>query len=290
MLSKIDIENELGKGICIVPFREDNLKENSINLSVSEYAWCMIDYKFTKDYKDDCGNQIELVKGEKCVFDINGKKRIVIPPYATVLVETEEVLGIDNRIGGTYHSKVGIASLGIGHIGTMLGPRFCGHSLVALHNISNEEIELKVGETFVSVVFNYLTTKINENNQTDNGHIDKIGELGIKITREEREAICEDWKSDLSKVSEKMNDDSSFKDFKKKLNRRKFSRYLGIFNKKNLIVTIILIIAMYLLFIAAKSLDRSMSNPVWQDRYWTILSTVIIVPFLSMLLRKGYSK
>ena len=106
----------------------------------------------------------------------------------------------------------------------MLGPRFCGHSLVALHNISNEEIELKVGETFVSVVFNYLTTKINENNQTDNGHIDKIAELGIKITREERGLfqMLIFGKVTYQKVSEKMNDDSNFKDFKKKLNRNKF--------------------------------------------------------------------
>lgn len=290
MLSKIDIEKELGKGISIIPFREKNLKENSINLSASEYAWCMTNYKFTKNYKDDYGNQIELVKGKKCVFDINGKKRIVIPPYATVLVETEEVLGIDSRIGGTYHSKVGIASLGIGHIGTMLGPGFCGHSLVALHNVSNEEIELKVGETFVSVVFNYLTTKINENNQTKNGHIDKIAELEIKITREEREVICEDWKGDLSKVSEKMNDDSSFKDFKNNLKKRKFSRYCGILNKRNFIVTIILIVIIYLLYKAAESLDSSMPNPIWIDRYWTILSTVVIMPLLSILLKKVYSQ
>ena len=290
MLSKIDIEKELGKGISIVPFREKNFKENSINLSVSEYAWCMTNYKFTKNYKDDYGNQIELVKGKKCVFDINGKKRIVIPPYATVLVETEEVLGIDNRIGGTYHSKVGIASLGIGHIGTMLGPGFCGHSLVAVHNVSNEKIELKVGETFVSVVFNYLTTKMNENNQTKNGHIDKIAELGIKITREEREVICEDWKGDLSKVSEKMNNDSNFKDFKKNLKKRKFSRYLETLNKRNFIVTIILMVIMYLLYKGAESLDSSMDKAIWIDRYWTILSTVVIMPLLSRLIKIVYSQ
>ena len=41
MLSRIDIENELGKGINIVPFNRENIKENSINLSASEYAWSL---------------------------------------------------------------------------------------------------------------------------------------------------------------------------------------------------------------------------------------------------------
>lgn len=39
MLSKRDIEKELGKGINIVPVIRDNFKENSINLTVSENAW-----------------------------------------------------------------------------------------------------------------------------------------------------------------------------------------------------------------------------------------------------------
>lgn len=39
MLSKRDIEKELGKGINIFPVIRDNFKENSINLTVSENAW-----------------------------------------------------------------------------------------------------------------------------------------------------------------------------------------------------------------------------------------------------------
>ena len=39
MLSKRDIEKELGKGIDIFPVIRDNFKENSINLTVSENAW-----------------------------------------------------------------------------------------------------------------------------------------------------------------------------------------------------------------------------------------------------------
>lgn len=289
MLSRIDIEKELGKGINILPFNSENIKENSINLSASKYAWSMSNYEFEDDYKDNDGNQIKLVKGEKCVFNINGKKHIVIPPYSTVLVETEEVLGIDGRIGGTYHSKVGIASLGIGHIGTMLGPGFCGHSLVAIHNVSKECIELKVGETFVSIVFNYLTTEMNASNQTRSGHIDKIAELGINISREDREYICADWKGSLPNIVENMEKSDKFKQFKLVLKERKFKKYRSLINLRNIVTSIILLGIIYLLYISALNLDNGLPEPVWVERYWTILSSVIIIPLISVLVEKIYN-
>ena len=41
MLSRRDIEKELGKGINIIPVIRDNFKENSINLTASQNAWTM---------------------------------------------------------------------------------------------------------------------------------------------------------------------------------------------------------------------------------------------------------
>ena len=41
MLSKRDFEKELGRGISIYPFKEKNIKENSINFSVSSNAWTL---------------------------------------------------------------------------------------------------------------------------------------------------------------------------------------------------------------------------------------------------------
>lgn len=39
MLSKRDIQKELGKGINIYPLITENIKENSINFSVSSNCW-----------------------------------------------------------------------------------------------------------------------------------------------------------------------------------------------------------------------------------------------------------
>ena len=289
MLSKFDIEKELGKGISIIQFKPENIKENSMSLSAREYAWCMSNYEFEEEYIDDNKEQIKLINGEKCVFNINGKKTIVIPPYSTVLVETKEVLGIDGGIGGTYHSKVGIVSLGIGHIGTMLGPGFCGHSLIAIHNVSKERIELRVGETFVSVVFNYLETKINTNNQTKSGHIEKFGELGINISREDREFICSDWKCNLESIIEKMEYDQNFIEFKENLKKRKLKNFRSLINKRNIIATVILIIVICIIYILASIMDKGRKEPVWVGLYCSVLISVIIIPFTSWMIKKLYN-
>ena len=41
MFSKIDIQKSLGKDIIFFPFKEDNIKENSLNLTVSKWAWTL---------------------------------------------------------------------------------------------------------------------------------------------------------------------------------------------------------------------------------------------------------
>ena len=192
MLSKRDIEKELGKGINIVPVIRDNFKENSINLTVSENAWTQSSatvYWYGGEsfgLKDTPAKKKtrSFRRGSKCEFHVSrnrGKvdKYIILLPHTTTLIETSEVIGVANYIGGALHSKVGLVAKGIGHIGTMLGPGFCGHLLVSLHNITEEVIALKVGTTFVSLSFDYLTTQVARTSSTTSGHVDKFSELGI---------------------------------------------------------------------------------------------------------------
>ena len=60
-----------------------------------------------------------------------------------------------------------------------------------------------------------MQTKINTNNQTKSGHIEKFGELGINISREDREFICSDWKCSLENIIEKMQYDQILLSLKK---------------------------------------------------------------------------
>jgi hypothetical protein len=48
MLGENDFKRELGKGICIYPFHESNLKENSYNLTIGQNAWSMGSGKITR--------------------------------------------------------------------------------------------------------------------------------------------------------------------------------------------------------------------------------------------------
>lgn len=169
------------------------------------------------NYNSKSGHKLKkfnFIKGKSAVRQIENKKYTVLLPFSTTLIETEEVLAVDNYIGGTYHSKVGMVSLGLGHIGTMLGTNFSGHSLIAIHNVSKEPVKIRVGDTFVSVIFNYLKTPIASKNTTKNGHLEKLGEYGINLNQEDIDYLDEDWKSDINEVRKKMDKDTKFKAYK----------------------------------------------------------------------------
>lgn len=214
MLSQIDIVKALGSDIVIFPFNEDNLKENSYNLTTSRYAFASRDSKVA-----GC----KIKKGKSSIALIDGIETIVLLPRSTTLIVTEEVLGVAS-LGGTYHSKVGLASIGLGHIGTMLGPNFCGHSLIAVHNISDQIKHINIGDSFASVVFHKLDTPVNQNNPTVNAHLDKFTQFGIT---EDTSCINEDWKSRIDEVSDRMKQSDSYKIFKKKKWRYKHTELLS---------------------------------------------------------------
>lgn len=135
MLSIIDIKQELGKNIYIYPIHAESIKSNSIDLHVSEFAWSLATKK-----------------------SIHSNGYVYIAPNDTGLIYTEESIYVSNRIGGSYHSKVTLVSLGAGHIGTCLDAQYVGCSLVAIHNHSQKTIKLRVGSEFVSLHFWYLNT------------------------------------------------------------------------------------------------------------------------------------
>lgn len=110
----------------------------------------------------------------------------------------------------------------------MLGPGYCGHLMVSLHNITNDVIALPVGSTFVSVSFHYLDTKVTRTSFTTSGHVDKFGDLGIKTTEKTRDYITQDWKSNINGIREKMLDSESYKqhaEHLKKMKRNEYKKY-----------------------------------------------------------------
>lgn len=292
MLSRRDIEKELGKGINIYPIIRDNFKENSVNLTASQNAWTMgsktvyycgdgnfslSDSKLKKKVRT-------LTKGDSCVFEDRGKKYIALLPHSTTLIETTEVIGVESYIGGALHSKVGLVSKGVGHIGTMLGPGYCGHLLVALHNISDELISLKVGSTFVSLAFDYLTTQVIRTSSTTSGHLDKFPELGILIDEGTRSFLTEDWKSNIDGIREKMLESDAYKDYRRHIRANTWKEIKKYINKRNILALLICVAVFVLLHFIAVKVDARLDNPKWVDRFWNIgcsgiLGTILISIF-----------
>ncbi len=299
MLSRRDIEKELGKNINIFPVIRSNFKENSINLTASKNAWTMVSKTVTVYWYGDASFGLTdssekkkaqtFTNGKCCVIDVGIKKEknssyIVLLPHTTTLIETSEVIGVGNNIGGSLHSKVGLVSKGVGHIGTMLGPGYCGHLLIALHNITDEVIPIKVGSTFVSLCFDYLTTQVIRTSSTVSGHLDKFSELGIKINDDTRDYLTADWKSNIEGIKEKMCESESFKEYKRHIRATAWKEIKKYVNKRNVIAVLVVVLLVAVLYFIAVWFDRRSANPVWVDRFWNVGFSGIIGSLIISLL------
>lgn len=210
MLSKIDIEKYIGKGIYIVPFTRDNIKENSINLKLSNKAWTLKPSKNgTRQY-----NQASPA----C-----NKNIITLAPHTTTVVYTEEVIALNSKFGGTFHAKVGVVAKGIVFSSTMIGPLYCGHLMVLLQNPTDNPISLNVGDTFISLALYKLRTKLRHEtvNSNSGGHVEKLADLGIRPGNGIMKWLDEDWKKDIVKIKEKFAQESEYQEIKRKQNQKK---------------------------------------------------------------------
>lgn len=298
MLSKIDIQNEIGKNINIYPLSLSNIKENSINLSASSYAWSLKggdiytsnsannSSPFSLNQTSTHKNHTKIAPRSSAVIEINtNEKYIVLFPHSTTLIETAEVLSVGKNIGGTYHSKVGLVSQGIGHIGTMVGPNFSGESLIAIHNVSNDLITIKCGDSFVSVVFHYLDTSYEKINPTVSGHTDKFSELGITLTPEESAELNADWKKQHSEVKHKLQESTEYKELQKIITKQKRENFKNYFNKKNVVLVIVLVTLIVGLGFLTHWIDVKNGNTVWGDRYWNVCLSGALVSVISIIFK-----
>ena len=298
MLSKTDIQNELGKGICVYPLNLTNIKENSLNLCAGDYAWSSdggVVYcdenepdknkRFSLSKDSNHCKEIKIAeKGKAIIESSTGDKYILLFPQSTTLIETAEVLAIGNNIGGTYHSKVGLVSKGLGHIGTMVGPNFSGDSLIAIHNISKNLIVLKSGESFVSVIFYHLKTKYTKSNPTVSGHVDKFAELGIQLSQDESSILNADWKKQYDSVKMKMCESSEYKKLRKIIKLQKKNSIKKFFNKQNVFITVVMIAVIVFLGVLAHNTDVKNGTTTWGDRFWNVFCSGLALSIISPII------
>lgn len=160
-LSDKDIKKLLGQHIFIYPFKKENLKASSYNLTASKCA-------FVKEGGE--GKQQLIVKDDN----------IIIPAGKTAIIETAESIYVSRWITGTYHSRVKLVNKGIGHIGTTLDSCYWGLSAISLQNTTDHDIPIKIGSTIVTIMFYALKSRSSGLHDNMPGRIDDNIQLGVE--------------------------------------------------------------------------------------------------------------
>lgn len=278
MFSKIDIQKSLGKDIIFFPFKEENIKENSLNLTVSKWAWTLTEVDQSELKKNRNDGEKKYGEKKSCLINKDGNDSIILFPFSTTMVITNEFLAIGKSIGGTIHTRVGTAALGVGHISTMLGPSYMGRLCVPLHNPTCKPIYLPVGDSFLSIIFYRLNSSIKESNHTSKAHIDKFSTWRIILNEQEREEICLENIKDMETCVEEMNNCESFLQYKKKhsLKNRIWDIVKDWFSARNIIIFVLLFVAIILLIMLLQYPESTSTKRI---------EDVIIVFIVSLLLR-----
>lgn len=128
--SWVDSQNKL----FIFPFRDELLTPVGYDLTVGDAY---------------------LSLSKKAKFKLGPEEQLVIQPNETVLVVTEEYLGLpkNKAIGGIIASKVSIVSLGLSHVSTTLDNDWEGHLLIAITNQQSYPVTLRRGQPFCTAMF-----------------------------------------------------------------------------------------------------------------------------------------
>lgn len=240
VLSDVDIKNEIGVNILVYPYRNKNLKGASYNLTASKLAW-------------DLSTKTSL-------YD-STKNKIIIPKRTTALIETFETVWVSKKICGTYHSKVYQVSRGTGHIGTTLDPNYIGPSLLAVHNHSDELIELVPEEdSFVTIAFQYVNTESSvEQHGNFPGRIEILNQVGIQPSVEEQRWLDQSFMNNREALRAELDTCADYQTIKEgrttKAIKISFQHLLIVLG----IITFVVVIAGATL--AAKRVD-------WQQKPW----------------------
>ncbi|MFJ7970961.1 hypothetical protein [Psychrobacillus sp. NPDC096389] len=211
MLSNTDIKRELvrAKKLSIYPLVLHNIKASSINLTASAHAW-------------------DIKSGDSVVT--SDKKKIILKAFSTVSIHTQEAIWVSRRIGGTYHPRVSLVAKGLSNISTTLDPQWYGLSLVTVSNTTDQDIELKVGDAFVSVMLYYV------NSPAERGNIDNQASRPdlysrFNLTDEDRDFLNQPWHKNHPSIVAAMKNSEPYKELVK--DKKRFSRGLKrfIFNQ-----------------------------------------------------------
>lgn len=273
ILSDQDIKKELGINIYIYPYKTQNLKGASYNLTASKLAWDL--------------------NTKKSIYH-SDEEKIIIEGNTSALIETNETIWVSEKIAGTYYSRVRKVSEGTGHISTTLDPNYLGCSLIALHNHSKEPIEIEPEtDPFVTIIFQYLhTPSTTEHRGNTSGRRELLSTLGITLSKKETKFLDQDFMNDKDALLNKLRNSNDYQEIDKKRKEEANQRLQQISNqKKNIFFKkqyIILSSCLIVLIMSAALLDNKQnklaSDP--SDTWYNTANKVIewVIPTITVIL------
>lgn len=128
--------------------------------------------------------------------DLKKGEIITIRPNTTALISTLEWIRMpkDKTLTGLIESKVSMVSRGLSHISTTVDPDYWGELLIAVHNHSVQDILLKYGERFCTIVFFRNETPSTRPCDRQPGRLDIfLKRFQEKSSKGQRERKTKDW-------------------------------------------------------------------------------------------------
>lgn len=259
VLSEWDIIKELGKDILIYPFKgkDTSFRGCYLCLTASEYVYSLKKGDLLLDPEDT-----SIPRNKKC-FEISQGD--------TVIVWTNESVSITNSFCGSIYSRVSLVSKGVGHIGTRLNPNWGGVLAIALHNVSNQSIQIKLDEVIAYLAFHRLTSESSTSRTLDDpGRVDVIpaGSAQKKVQEWIKDQNNK-WRRGDEEVLRKLLDKSEdYKEAKKKLKERSTLYrntlgHLSTWNRSDLLSAIAIVVSILSLFVGniEKWLPKNILSP-----------------------------
>lgn len=208
MLSIRTISRLLGKDILIYPFDEKKLKGIGYNLSVGSYGWSL--------------------RQRGPLACNTGGDSFLVDAGDTALIMTAETVWVSKRIGGTFHSKVDRVSEGFSSISTTLDPEWIGPLLIAITNMSSNQISLRKGDTLSTLVFHRIekAPKKGQAGLNPAGRLDRLNALGITVSPEAAEWVSEEFRNNQMLLRENFLNSKEYAAVKKRFWQANFGERL----------------------------------------------------------------
>ncbi len=249
MLSNVDIKRSLGKQIGIYPFNGENLEGSSIYLTASDLAWSL--------------------NTKKKVVD--SEKNITIAAQDTVAIITTESVCLGSNYAGYCISRVSSGPHGLGSICYPVKPQWIGRLLITLHNYSNQDCKIKLGEGIAVLTIHKLNSNSEYSDPKQNSRFELLSEVGIQVSNDDITNINQKCYTINKELFHEMCSSDTYK--------RYMRIYSPFWNKKRttqIVSMIIMIMILVALVIGVLCVQNENIKTIMTAAFGTLLTYVVI--------------